>query len=163
MRIFRAGRNQSFAHFFHIASVGYADRNAKADPRIAIGPVRYRRIDELRVRNDRRDVVVGHYDRAARANLLHLADDPRDFDAVANRNRPLRQNDEAADKIAGDILQTKADPNADGAGKNSERAEMNAGVFQNNKNADDEDEIADDLRDRVLQANDRDRCRRESD
>ena len=78
-------------------------------------------------------------------------DNARDFDAVADRDRSLRQNDEAADEIARDILQAKADPNADGAGKNGERAEMDAGVFQDNKNADDEDEIADDLRDGVLQ------------
>ena len=151
MRIFCAGRDQRFAHFFHIASVGDADRNAKTHTRIAIGPVRYGRIDEFRVRHDRRDVVVRHYDRAARANLLHLADDSRDFDAVADGDRSLRQDDETADEIARDILQAEPDTHADGAGKNGQRAEMDAGVFQNDKNADDEDEVADDLRDGVLQ------------
>ena len=76
---------------------------------------------------------------------------PADFDAVANRNRSLRQNDETADEIAGDILQAEADTDADRAGKNGERAEMDPGVFEDDENADDEDEIADDLRDGVLQ------------
>ena len=78
-------------------------------------------------------------------------DNSRDFDAVANRDRAFGQDDETADEIAGDILQAEADTNADRAGKNGERAEMDPGVFQNNEDADDEDEIADDLRDGVLE------------
>ena len=97
-------------------------------------------------------------DRAARADQFHLAGHARDFDAVADRDRPLRQNDEPADEIARDILQAKADPDADRAGENSQRAEMNAGVLEHDEDADDQDEIADDLRDGVLQASDPARC-----
>ena len=90
-------------------------------------------------------------DGAARANLLHLTGDARDFDAVADGDRPFGQNDQAADEIAGDVLQTEADADADRAGENGERAEMNAGVLEHDEDADDQDEVADDLRDGVLQ------------
>src|SRR5205807_10227373 len=50
-----------------------------------------------------------------------------------------------------DILQSEADPDADRAGENGERAEMNAGVLEDDEDADDENEVADDLGDCVLQ------------
>src|SRR5207237_10383852 len=151
VRTFHAGRDQKLTHLFHIASVSYTDRNPKAHPGIAVGPVSYRRVDKLRVGNNGGDVVVRDYDRAARADLLHLADDARDFHAVANRDRTLRQDDETADEIARNILQTKTDTHAHGPSENRQRSEMDARVLENNKNADDEDQIADDLRDRKLQ------------
>ena len=148
---FRAAASKRSSHLFYVAAVGHANRNAKTHARIAIGPVRHRRIDELRVRHDHGDVVVGQNDGAAGTNLLHLSGDAGHFDAVADRDRPFRQNDEAADEIARDILQTEADADADCAGKNGERAEMNAGVLEDDENADDQDDVADDLRDRVLE------------
>ena len=77
--------------------------------------------------------------------------DARDFHAVADADRPLGQNDQAADEVARDVLQTKADADADRAGENRERSEMNAAVFQHDENADDEHDFAGDLRDGVLQ------------
>ena len=82
--------------------------------------------------------------------MLHLAGDARDLDAIAKRDRSFRQNDQTADEIARDILQSKADPDADRPRKNGERAEMDTGVFQNNENADNKHNIADDLGNRVL-------------
>ena len=75
----------------------------------------------------------------------------RDLDAIANGDRPLRQNDQAADEIARDILQAKTDADADRAGENGQRLEVNAGVLQDNEDANDEDDVRCDLRDRVLQ------------
>ena len=83
--------------------------------------------------------------------ILHLTRHARDFHAVADGDRPFRQDDEAADEIARDILQPESDAHADRAGENGERAEMNAGVLEHDENADDQDEVADDLRDGVLQ------------
>ena len=149
--MFAGSGNQRFAHSVDVAAISDADRNAKTHPRIAVGPVRHWRIDEFRIRDDHGDVVVSHDHRAAGPNMLHLAGDARHLHAVAHRDRPLRQDDQAADKIACDILQTEADAHADRARKNCQRPEMNAGIIENNKNADDEDDVADDLRDRVLQ------------
>src|SRR5216684_2903500 len=149
--MFARGGNQRIAHFVDVAAICDPDWNPKAHPRIAVGPVRHRRINEFRVRDDHGDVVVSHDHRATRANMLHLASDARYLHAVAHRDRPLRQNHETADKIARDILQAKADADADRARKNRQRPEMNAGIIENNKNADDENDVADDLRDRVLQ------------
>src|SRR4029077_19928885 len=100
------------------ASIGDPDRDAKPHPRIAVGPVCHRRINELRVWHDHRDVVVGYDDGAPGANLLDLTGDTRDFDAIPNRDWPFRQNDQPANEIAGDVLQAKADSDANGAGEN---------------------------------------------
>ena len=83
--------------------------------------------------------------------MLHLTGDARDFNAIADRDRSLRQNHEATDEIARDILQAEPDAHAYCSGKNRERTEMDAGVLQDNNNADDQHDVADDLRNRVLQ------------
>ena len=67
------------------------------------------------------------------------------------RDRPFREDDQAADKIARDILQSKSDPDADRAGENGQRAEINAGVLEHDEDAHDQDEVAHDLGDGVLQ------------
>ena len=85
------------------------------------------------------------------ANFSHLPDDTGDFDAIANRDRPLRENDETTDEIARDILQTEADADADRARKDRQRLEVNAGVLQDDENANDKDDVGDDLRDCVLE------------
>ena len=68
-----------------------------------------------------------------------------------DRDGPFGQDDEAADEIARDILQAEADPYTDRACKDSQRAEMNAGIFQNNQNANYQHDVADDLGDGVLE------------
>ena len=47
-------------------------------------------------------------------------------------------------------MRAEAYTDADGASEDGKRAQMNAGVLENNENADDEDDVADDLRNRVL-------------
>ena len=83
--------------------------------------------------------------------VLDLAGYPRDLDPVADGDWPFRQNDQAADEIAGDILEPEPDANTDGAGENSQRAEVNAGIVENNENADDQHNVADNLSNRVLE------------
>ena len=80
------------------------------------------------------------------------------FNAVADRNRPLGQNDQAADEIAGDVLQSKPDADADRAGENSQRSKVNSGIVENDEDSDDQHDITGDLRDGVLQRRDRARC-----
>ena len=48
-------------------------------------------------------------------------------------------------------MQSESNAYADRAGKNGERAEMNAGIVEHDENASDQDDVADDLRDSVLQ------------
>ena len=96
------------------------------------------------------DVVVRANDRAARANLLHLTGDPRDFDPISDRDWSFGENDQPADEIARDVLQPEPDAYADRACENRQRAQVNAGIFKNNQNADDQHDVADDLGDGVL-------------
>src|SRR4029077_5780638 len=85
------------------------------------------------------------------ANLLNLAGDPCDFDTIPNCNWPLRENDQAADEVARDILETESDTDTDCTRENCQGSEMNACIIQNDKNADDQYNIANDLRNRVLE------------
>jgi hypothetical protein len=126
---------QGIPYLLQIAAIGDTDWNAKADTRIAISPVCHWRIDKFRVRHDHGDVVVGTNNRAARTNLLHLTGDTGHLHPIADRDRALGQNDQAANEIAGDVLQSEANAYADRAGKNGEGAEVNTGVVQHDKNA----------------------------
>ena len=94
-------------------------------------------------------LVTNH--RAARADLPNCAQHARYFDAISDRDRPLRQNDQTADEITRDILQAESDPDANRAGKNRQCGEMNASVLQDNENANHQHDVADDLGDGVLQ------------
>jgi len=149
--VLAGSRDKRLTHFVHITAVSYPHRKAKAHSPVGISPVRYRRIDEFRVWHNHTDVVVGANDCTAGANLLHLTGDPRYFDAISDRDGSFGQDHQATDEIARDILQTEADPYTDRACKNSQRAEMNAGIFQNNQNANYQHDVADDLGDGVLQ------------
>jgi len=151
LRIFPRHFQQRIPRLVQIASVGDTDWDAKTHSRVAVSPIRDRRIDELRVWHDHGDVVIGENDGAARANLLHLTGDTRNLDTIADGDRSFCQNDQAANEIAGNILQPKADADTDRAGKNGESGKVNAGVVQNYENANNQDDIADDLRDGVLQ------------
>src|SRR4029450_10134677 len=97
------------------------------------------------------NIIARQNYRAARANLLHPTDNARHFDAISNRDRSLRQNNQAADEIAGDVLQTETHTDSDRTGENSQRGKVNPRVFQDNEDANDQDDIADHLRDRVLE------------
>src|SRR4026207_762428 len=151
VRIFSRYFHQGISYFLQIAAIGDTNRNAKTDTRIAISPVCHRRIDKFRVRHDHGDVVVSKNNRAACTNLLHLTGDTGHLHPIADRDRALGQNDQTANEIAGDVLQSEANAYADRAGKNGEGAEMNTGVVQHDKNASDQDDVADDLRNSVLQ------------
>src|SRR5438067_10767307 len=130
-----------------MAAIRETGRNAITRSRITRGPVCYWRLNELRVRHDHGDVVVGQNDSAARANLLHLPGDSGHLYSIADRDRPFRQNDEAANEIAGNVLQSEANPDADCTGENGQCAEMDTRVIQHNEKANNQDNIADDLRD----------------
>src|ERR1043166_994530 len=87
------GGDECLTHFVHIAPISHADGQTKPHTRIAILPVRHRRVYELRVRHNDGDVVVSHNDGTARSNLSHCAQDACYFDAISNRDRSLCQYD----------------------------------------------------------------------
>src|SRR5438094_4931797 len=143
--------DELLAHFVHVAAISHAYRKTKPDARIAIMPVGHRRIDKFRVRHDHGNIVARQNNRAARANLLHSADDARHFHAVPDRDRSLRQNDQTADEIAGDVLQAESDAYANCACKNRQRSQMNTRVLQDNENANYKDDVAENLGNGVLE------------
>ena len=151
IRIFPPRRQERLPDFINIAAVSDANRNAKTHSGIAVSPICHRRINKLRIGDNHRDVVIGANHRAARANLLDLTGNTRHLDAVADCDRAFGQDDEAADKVTGDILQAEADADAHRARKNSQGAEVNTCILEHDENADDEHHVGDDLRDCVLE------------
>src|SRR5437762_7731508 len=143
--------DERFLHLLHIAAISHAHRKTKPHAWIAIMSVGHRRIDEFRVWHDHGDIIACQDNCAARANLLHSADDPRHFHAVPDRDRSLCQNDQAADEITGDILETESDAYANCARKNRQCSQMNTRVLQDNKNAHHENDVAENLGDGVLE------------
>ena len=151
MSVAAAGGDQRFPHLVDVAPIGHSDWNAKTHPGIAVSPIRYGRIDELRVRHDHRNVVIRQDHGAPGANLLHLANHAGHFHPVANGNGSFGQDDQSADEIARDILEPKSYSYANGPGENGQGPQVNAGVFEDNENTCDQDKITDDLGDSVLE------------
>src|SRR5436190_16932221 len=157
-RIVQRGRmlarrsDECLTYFIHVAAISYSNWQPKTHPRIAVCPVCDRRIDELLIRHDHGDAVVGHDNRAARPNLLYLAGNPRDFNAIADGDRPLGKNEQAADEIACDVFQTKPHTHANRASEYRQCSEMDAGIIQNDDYPDNQNGVADDLRNGVLQS-----------
>ena len=83
--------------------------------------------------------------------MLDLPGNTRHFNPVPNGDRSLGQDHQATDEIAGDVLQPEADAHANRACENRQRAQVNAGVFQNNQNADYQHDVGDDLGNGVLE------------
>jgi hypothetical protein len=52
-----------------------------------------------------------------------------DFDPVSHFEGPLEEQDEAAEEVAGDVLQAEAEADTDGAHQDVERREIDAGAL----------------------------------
>src|SRR4030095_6644023 len=143
--------DERLTHFVHVAPISHAYRKTKPHAWIAIMPVRDWGVDELRVRHDHGNIIVCYDNGAARANLLHSADDTCHFDPISDGDRSFRQNDQTADEITGNVLQPETDTHSDCSSENRQRPEMNSSVLQDNENANDQHDVADDLWNRVLQ------------
>src|SRR5206468_12981068 len=87
----------------------------------------------------------------ARGVLRHSDRARRRVHAVSDSDRSLRQNDQTADEITGDVLQAESDAYANRAGKNRQRSQMNTRVLQDNENANHEDDVAENLGNGVLE------------
>src|SRR5437762_13128670 len=84
--------DECLTYFIHVAAISYSNWHPKTHPRIAVCPVCDRRIDELLIRHDHGNAVIGHDERASCPNLLHLAGDACDFNAITDRDRSLGKN-----------------------------------------------------------------------
>jgi len=137
--------------FVDIAAIRDADGDAEAHLGIAVAPVHHGVGDELGVGDDDGDVVVGDHGGAAGADLAHGAGHLAHFHAVADLNGPLEKEDDAADEVFRDVLEPETESDADGAREDRQGGEVDPGVLHRNDSTDDEDHVADDLGDGVLQ------------
>ena len=74
-----------------------------------------------------------------------------DLDPVPNFDGSFREDDQSADEVARDVLQSEPDADADSARKDRQRRKIQTGALQRDKNTDDQHEVAAYLRNRVLQ------------
>ena len=119
------GLERGFLDQFLVAAIGDAKRYAYPQYPFAQRPVRQSRRDELRVRHDDVDVVVGIDERAAHVDRL---DGPCEagieLDVVTHPQRVFEQDNEAGNKIIDDRLQPEADADTEGAGDQRQVAEV---------------------------------------
>src|SRR4029453_18420266 len=144
-------RDERFTYFIYIAPVSYAHWQAKTHSPVAISPVRHWRINEFLVWDDHGDIVVSNNDGAARADLLHLTRDARDFNAITDGDWPFSKNEQTADEVTRNVFQTESQTHTYRAGEYRQRSEMDAGIVQNDNDPDDQHDVADDLRNGVLE------------
>ena len=143
---------QRLLHHADVAVVMHADRQAEPGLGVGVAPVGDGGADEFGVGHDHGDVVVGDHGRAAQADLGHLARNAGHLDAVAQGDRPLRQDDDAADEIVDDVLQAEADAHTDGSCEEGEGAQVDPDELQGDVDADDQQEVTEHPRDRILEA-----------
>ena len=117
--------------------VGDAHGQPQPHARMAVAPVDERIRDHVLVRDERRDAVAVADHDVAPAQLLDPAETGRagagragETDHVAGLDRAVDQEHEAADEVRRDRLQPETEPEADGAGEDSERREVDARGLQ---------------------------------
>src|SRR5512133_3007747 len=155
-------RDERLTHFIHVDPVSYPYRQAKTHPPVAISPVRHWRINEFLVWDDHGDIIVSKNDGAARADLPHLTGDARDFNAITDGDWPFSKNEQTADEVTRNVFQTEPETHAYRTREYRQRSEMNAGIVQNDDDPDDQHDVADDLRNGVLERTIKAALRKES-
>ena len=84
-------------------------------------PIRNRLRNEITVRHNHRDVVIGHHRGTTQADFLYAPSHASHFNAIANGNGLLGENDDAAHEIIDDVLQSKTDTHTNRAGNKGQR------------------------------------------
>jgi len=131
-----------------IRSIRHPDRKIESHVPVGVTPIGHSGGDELGIRNDDGNVVVGD-DRGRPYRDVHdIAGDRADFDAVADFDGAFDEKDEPADEIIGDVLQAEADPDAEGSGQDRHGTQVDAGRLEDHDQADGNDDVADDCADR---------------
>ena len=129
--VFFRGFQEQFLHQLHIAVVRDADRDFEAHHFSGVAPVydilRY----EARVGDNYGDIVVCYDCCAAPLDLDHISLYVAHFDTVTDLDGTFEKDDQAADEIAGDVLQSEADPYADRAGQYVQGGQVDTGRLQN--------------------------------
>src|SRR5438093_1036822 len=95
--------------FAWIAAIRHAHRDRYATNTVAQRPVFYLFGDEIRIRNENVSSIERLYLGRAHADLAHVAFLAADHHEVADRDGPLRQEDQTRDEIADQTLETETD------------------------------------------------------
>src|SRR6266404_5091165 len=127
-----------------IRSISYAKRNAESNPWVLITPIVHTVGNEVGVGHDDCNIIIRHDRRAPQADFANLSRDSANFDAVTDGYWPLGKNDQTADEIADDVLQTEAKANTDGSGNDCKGTEIDANDLETDIETKSKDAVAKD-------------------
>ena len=106
--------DKRFHHQGNVGTIGNTHRNKKPYSTIGKGPIGHLIGDQIRVGNDHICLVEGLDGCGPKANPFDFGPLPTDFDRVTHPDGSFKEQNEAADKIVHNTLQTKADADAKG-------------------------------------------------
>ncbi len=107
-----------------IATIGNTDRNLQAQFDVRVAPVFHLIGDKVFVGDQEFGTVAGANGGVTRAKRLNPAKCIANRNHVARLDRPVQQQDHAADQIGDNPLQTKPDADTDGTTKDSKRGQI---------------------------------------
>ena len=122
--------DHDLAQLRQVGAVGHAKRYAEPNTGIFIAPVGHPLRDEVGVRHNDRHIVIGNDRGAAQVDFAHLAGHTTNLDTIPNGDGPFRQDNQATDEIADDVLQAKPKTDAHGARDDRQRTQVDADHLQ---------------------------------
>jgi hypothetical protein len=138
------GSKECLSDQFRVRCVRHVKRNQVGRQRTWPAPVHYAFRDKLGVGYDDGHVLVGDEGRRAGRDLCDFPNASRDLDAVSYPDRALKQQDEAAEEVARDVLQTEPEPHPDGADEHVQRREVDTGCLKDDEGAQTDDDVSKD-------------------
>ena len=105
---------------FHGRAVAGRKVDAAAEQRVGKAPVDHLVIQQLAVGHDDFALVKGAYQRGAHAQVHYGAADAAHFDGVAQPERAVQREDDAADQVVEHVLSAKTDGDGHGAAEERE-------------------------------------------
>jgi hypothetical protein len=141
MRVFGGGFEQDRPDLFGVRVIADTDGQVDAHVWIVGCPVGDGIVDEVAVRDDFNDVVVGADPCRTRRDTNDIADSAACFHAVADADGLLDEKDEAGDKVRDNVLETEADADADCSAEDYERIKIYTERLKTNEEAAEDNEV----------------------
>src|SRR5262249_43981447 len=129
--VFLRDFDQQTRYKIDVGIIGNAHRDPKPDNISVKAQISNVLGDKLAVRDNDGNIVVCFNSGASSSDRRHLTKHFGDLYPVANFDRPLEEDDKAADKIIGDILQTQPDSYTYRAGQDVHCREIYPDRLQN--------------------------------
>ena len=150
VRHVRARLDRGLFDEFLVGAISNTERYAHAQDVLGQGPVRQSRGDELRIRHDDVNIVVGIDQRAANIDGLDRSGQAVvQLDVVANAQCALEQDNQAGDEVIDDGLEAETDTDRQGTGDQRQVGKVEADRSQCDQHGEQYDRVMRQAADRV--------------